>query len=186
MNSFSEKEKATLRREKIAARNSLTEEERREKSSAICRRILTLPAFREAQTVMIYRGVSGEVRLDELASLAPDKRYVYPRCLAGREMEALTPSDESAWRTGPFRIPEPDPDRSEKVEPEDIDLVLCPCTAFDAAGGRLGMGGGYYDRFLPFCTRAAVIAVAFEVQRTDRVPAEPWDRKPDAVITEAT
>lgn len=184
MNALSGNGRADLRRQKIAAREALGEAARREKSSAIVRRILALPAFRDAGTVMLYRAVGGEVMLDGLPSLAPDKRYVYPRCLAGREMEALAPANGEAWRTGAYGIPEPDPDLSERVEPGDIDLVICPCTAFDAAGSRLGMGGGYYDRFLPRCGHANIIAVAFEVQRAEHIPAEPWDRKVDTVITE--
>lgn len=186
MKSFSGLDRATLRREKKAAREALSETERREKSEAIVRKILAHPAFQKAGTVMLYRAVGGEVMLDDLPSLALGKRYVYPRCLPGRAMEALAPADENAWKKGAFQIPEPDPVRSEKVPPEEIDLVLCPCASFDGSGNRLGMGGGYYDRFLPRCSRAAVLAVAFEVQRADRIPCEPWDRRVDGVVTEMT
>ena len=54
----------------------------------------------------------------------------------------------------------------------------------DEQGNRLGMGCGYYDRFLPGCENAFLAAVAFEYQRTARIPAEPWDRPMDAAVTE--
>ena len=57
------------------------------------------------------------------------------------------------------------------LQPEQLDLVLVPCTAFDAGCYRVGMGKGYYDRYLPYCTRAVKIGIALEVQR---VPAPPW------------
>ena len=56
--------------------------------------------------------------------------------------------------------------------------------AFDAAGRRLGYGGGFYDRLLPL-VRAGVprIAGAFDVQIVDEVPAGPQDRRVDAVVS---
>ena len=80
---------------------------------------------------------------------------------------------------------EPVPESSEPVAPEDIDLVVCPCTAFDEAGGRMGMGGGFYDRFLPQCVHAAVFAAAFEIQKVKMLPTEAWDVPMDVVFTEA-
>ena len=70
------------------------------------------------------------------------------------------------------------------VAPEEIDLVLCPCSAFDRGHRRLGMGGGYYDRFLGKCVHADIFAVAYAVQEADEVPTEAFDRKMDKVITE--
>ena len=78
----------------------------------------------------------------------------------------------------------PDPARSEEVDPAELDLVLCPCTAYDGEGHRLGMGGGYYDRFLPRCVNAVTAAVAFEKQRAGHVPMDGYDRGVDMVITE--
>lgn len=176
--------KARIRREKIKARDTVSPRECAEKSAAIIERILESEIFRKAEVVMIYRAVRGEVRLDSLPARAPGKKYVYPLCMANREMRALLPGASDSWRTGPFRIPEPDPEMSEEIPPDRIDLVFCPCTAFDTDCNRLGMGGGYYDRFLPKCGNAVVLAVAFEVQRTESVPHDFRDRRMDGVITE--
>jgi 5-formyltetrahydrofolate cyclo-ligase len=176
--------KNKLRREKIAAREALSAGERQAKSEEIARHIAALPEFQAARTVMLYRGIKGEVRLDHLTCLAPHKRYAYPLCRDGGKMLALIPEDVTAFKPGPFGIPEPDPSRSEETEPEEIDLVICPCTSFDDAGRRLGMGGGYYDRFLPRCTRAHVIAAAFACQRAEELPEEPHDVRMELVVTE--
>ena len=69
------------------------------------------------------------------------------------------------------------------VPPEEIDLVICPCTAFDESGHRLGMGAGYYDAVLARLGGAAAIA-AFESQRAEQLPAEPWDVPAPLIFTE--
>ncbi len=94
------------------------------------------------------------------------------------------------WRDGdplhsrPFGLLEPGPDAAT-VEP---DLLLVPLLAFDAAGRRIGYGGGFYDRTLAgLRARRAVraVGVAYEGQRCDRVPAGPTDERLDAIVTEA-
>ena len=176
----------TLRKEKIKARESFTKEERDFLSQKIVERILDMREFQEAKTIMIYRGIRGEVRLKllEIAEKSKGKQFLFPLCLPEREMAALAPLGEDAWQPGSFGIMEPALEKSQLVQPEDIDLILCPCTAFDEDCNRMGMGGGYYDRYLPKCEKAAVAAVAFEVQKADAIPMEPWDRAVDLVITE--
>ena len=175
-----------LRKEKIKARESLTQEERDFRSKEVVEHILALDEFQKAKTVMIYRGIRGEVRLNllELAQESKGKQFLFPLCLPEREMVALCPLDENAWRAGSYGIEEPVMERSQLVLPEDIDFVISPCTVFDEDCNRMGMGGGYYDRYLPKCKNAVVAAVAFEIQKTDSVPMESWDKAVDLVITE--
>ena len=175
-----------LRKEKIRAREALNYELREEKSRQISANLLASPEFRRAKTIMVYRGVKGEVRLDALigAPEAEDKRFCYPLCISKTEMIALVPGGEDGWRPGAFGIPEPVRELAEEVPPEEIDLVVCPLTGFDEACRRLGMGGGFYDRYLPKCVNAGIVAVAFECQKAKEVPTEAWDKPVDAVFTE--
>ena len=171
-------ERQGLRQRYIRARESLTPEERAEKSSRAVERIAELPEFRQASVVMIYRAVRGEMTLEQLPG-HPAARG--KRCAGPGTMQAMIPG---GWKEGFRGIPEPDPVCSEEVAPEEIDLVICPGAAFDRECTRLGMGGGYYDRFLPRCGKAAVILAAFEAQRADRLPREQWDIPMDRVVTE--
>ena len=71
-----------------------------------------------------------------------------------------------------------------ELKPEDIDLVICPCTSFDEELGRMGMGAGYYDRYLEKCSGAHIVAVAFECQKADSVMRQEWDKPMEKVFTE--
>lgn len=68
------------------------------------------------------------------------------------------------------------------------DLVACPVLAFDATGGRLGQGGGYYDRTLERLRaqtrKPMVVGLAFSVQEVEVVPRLAHDQKLDAILTE--
>lgn len=178
--------RARLRREKIQARDRLDPAVREALSRRIVQRIVSCPAFQRAGTVLIYRAIRGEVRLTalETAAEAAGKRLAYPRCTGAREITAYLPGGPEAWAPGCFGILEPVPGLSEPIPPEELDLVICPCTVFDERCGRMGMGGGFYDRYLPRCTNAPAACVAFEVQKAPRVPMAAWDRFTDLVLTE--
>lgn len=179
--------KKWLRRHKIAVREALKAGDRAEKSSLLCARIADTQEFADAETVLIYNWTGGEVRLDDIRDIAEEqgKRVLYPVCVSKTEMIAVEPGEgDDAWRKGSFGILEPDPEKGTIVPPAEIDLVICPCTSFDEEGRRLGMGGGFYDRYLPECTGAYKISAAYEVQKTLQIPAEKFDIHTDAIVTE--
>ena len=180
-------ERKRMRSACIAARNALTPEERLEKSRAIAERLVSTQEFKNAETVMIYRATKGEVRLEPLEERpeAAEKRLCYPLCISKTEMIALIPQGEDAWQAGYMGIGEPVKEKSEEIAPEDIDLIVCPCSGFDESCARMGMGAGFYDRFLERCVNASVIAVAFEAQKAEKLPTEPWDRPMGLVVTES-
>ncbi|MEY4932505.1 MAG: hypothetical protein RLZZ403_825 [Pseudomonadota bacterium] len=79
---------------------------------------------------------------------------------------------------------------STRIAPRELDRVFVPLSAFDAAGRRLGTGGGFYDRRFAFLAsrrqwrKPRLIGVAYEMQRVPSIPVEPWDVVMDAVITQ--
>lgn len=175
-----------LRKSRIRARDRLTPEERVRLSEQIAARIAASEEFQRAKTVLIYRATRGEVRLEalEAAPEARGKRFVFPLCTSQTEMTALLPEGEDAWVSGYCGILEPVPEKSQRIPPEDIDLALCPCTVFDESCQRMGMGAGFYDRYLPQCRNARIASVAFEVQKAAKVPADPWDQPMELTFTE--
>ena len=176
-------EKESARKLALRARSGLSAEEREGKAASVVTWIAALPEFRAAHTVMLYRAVRGELSLEALPShpAAAGKRFVYPCCVSETEMEAMLPG---GWKHGAFGIPEPAEDVSAAVPPEEIGLVVCPGTAFDDRGTRLGMGAGYYDRFLPKCSHAVLAMAAFEAQHFPSLPSSPRDIPLDLAVTE--
>jgi 5-formyltetrahydrofolate cyclo-ligase len=63
------------------------------------------------------------------------------------------------------------------------DLVLVPLLAFDRTGGRLGFGGGYYDRTLVALPPVCKVGVAFDEQEVDLVPTDHLDQRMDWIVT---
>ena len=176
-------EKKALREHFSRLRAGLAAGERAEKAACIADRIADLPEYRNASVLLIYAALPGEVDLQPLADhpASAGKRLAYPVCVSRTDMKAMIPG---GWRCGAYGIREPDPACSEDVPPEDLDLVICPGLAFDETGTRLGMGGGYYDRFLPRCARARVIMAAFEAQHAAILPREGTDVRMDRIVTE--
>lgn len=95
--------------------------------------------------------------------------------------EALT---FRAWRPGDVLIPERFGTMRPTGEILVPDMLLIPLLAFDAAGGRLGYGAGFYDRTLAALPNRFRLGCAFAAQQVDAVPVGPYDIRLDAVATE--
>lgn len=170
----------------LGSRLRLTQAQRKEYSEIICRRLTELPCLRAARTVFSYCATEGEVNLDDFHrwAVSQGKRLAFPVTRGGGVMEARVPRDDKSWETGGYGIPAPIPERSVLIPPEQIDAILIPCVGFDANGGRLGHGGGYYDRYLAACPDAARVCAAFEAQRLEAVARESTDLPMGAIVTE--
>ena len=169
----------------IAARRALSDTERTRSNAALCARIMALDCFKKAENILLYAAFGGEADLSALAVEAArqGKTPAYPVCGEGFSLTAAVPGPDG-WEVGAYGIRTPILSRSAVLPPDKLDLVLVPCTAFDAACRRVGMGKGYYDRYLPRCTRAVKLGVAFEAQRVDAAAVDAHDEKLDGFVTE--
>lgn len=182
---MSDGEKRAQRKAGIAARRALDEAERKKANAELCRRIMESEEFHRAKTILAYAAFGGEADLDWLIREAErqGKTVAYPVCGEGFTMTAAVPAADG-WEIGLYGIRTPLLNRSLILEPRQLELVLVPCTAFDESCMRVGMGKGYYDRYLPRCTNAAKIGVAFEAQKVPEAAADEHDQRLDAFITE--
>jgi len=179
-----------IRKEKLALRDALTDDEQKHKSDSIINKILDFNEIKSAKNIFIYVHFRSEVRTVELIDklMKMNKRISVPITrLQEKRMDAVHITDVSKDLVpGYCDIPEPHPDILHKniTEPQNIDVVIIPGSVFDERGGRMGYGGGYYDRFLERIPYATRIGLAYEVQIVNEIPLQPHDELLDYTVTE--
>jgi len=159
-------------------------------SGAIFERLVELPQYARARTVLCYVSFRSEVSTHAFFARmwADGKRVVVPYCRA-QHLELFCFSNFDDLAPGMLGILEPKPElrvqSQRRAEVQELDLLVIPGLAFDRQGGRLGYGKGYFDRLLLGARADALLAaVAFECQLFDNVPMQSYDVRVDAVITE--
>ena len=156
------------------------ENERRQRSEAIRRKVCRLAAFRRAKTICCYVALPYEVQTRRLIEemLTKGKRVVVPvtRPRTKRlDLSEVRHPDTELVR-GPLGVWEPARSARRPVPVEALDLVLVPGIAFDRRGRRLGHGHGYFDRFLARLPKTTpTVGLAFRFQILDRLPVAAHD-----------
>jgi 5-formyltetrahydrofolate cyclo-ligase len=133
--------------------------------------------------VALYASLADELSTGPFAAKArrAGKALLWPR-LAGRGLE-FAPARVEDLRPGRYGVPAPPPE-IPAVALGPGDLLLVPGVAFDAAGRRLGRGGGHYDRVLAASDGAVPVGVGYAFQLVGEVPVEPHDRPVRAWLCE--
>lgn len=179
--------KAQLRREYRRRRAALAPAERRRAAERAARRLAASPMFRRARHLALYLAHGSELETEPLLQLcrAAGKSVYVPRVLDGHRLRFDQLLAHAKLRRNRYGIREPAL-RGRRCSAVRLDLVLLPLSAFDAQGHRLGAGGGYYDR--AFSQRRGggpwLVGYAYALQQAPALPAEPWDVRLDAVVTD--
>jgi len=183
--------KQILRRRILERRSRVIAGLRGQYSAAIAQRILQLPEYRNAQTVLAYMhfGAEFESEIFVRQTLADGKTLLLPRVnTATRELELYRVEDVDAQLApGAYGIREPVAESCVRVDAPQPDFILLPGVAFGCQGERLGYGGGFYDKLLAqllAMQRPALVAGAFEMQVVADIPMEATDQRIDWLVTE--
>jgi 5-formyltetrahydrofolate cyclo-ligase len=183
-------ERQELRRHYRRKRNALTPEIQNLNAEAVAKHFFASGLGLRAKTIGAYFAEDAELDLSPLIMrlLAAKKRLAMPVVRADGIMEFYRYRRNGRLVLNRYGIPEPAPGAAF-VSPLSIDLLLVPLVAFDRFGMRLGMGAGFYDRFLgriPERFRPLLVGIAHETQRCmDPLPFEDWDIPLNGVVTEA-
>ena len=175
--------KVALRRSVLAARRDLAHEQRQRGSRSAVDRLLRLPEVWRSSVVALYVAMPDEADPVHACTFLAERgiRALYPR-VRGERLELAEARDPRTLPTGFRGIPEP---TGPAIGPEVVDVLVLPGVAFDLDGGRLGHGGGHYDRLLPAVPEDAVrIGLCFSCQVVPVVPREDHDQLVDIVVTD--
>ena len=174
-----------LRRMLRKARRALTPSEQRQAAQGLYRQLAQHPLFRRAKHISLYLPTDGEIdpRLLLRAAQRRGKASYLPVLSAWPRtkmvFQRVRPGE--TLRPNRFRILEPRVNARRQRKVWALDLVLLPLVGFDDVGGRLGMGGGFYDRSLAYLARRkhwrkpTLLGLAHECQKVDRLAQASWD-----------
>lgn len=139
------------------------------------------PAFRAAETVLLYHSLNDEVDTHDFIRKWSKKKQILLPVVVGNELELRLYTGPEDMQIGSYGIEEPMGETY--TDYESIDFIVVPGVAFDRKGNRLGRGKGYYDRLLPHIPSAYKAGICFPFQLVEEVPAEPHDIRMDIIIT---
>jgi 5-formyltetrahydrofolate cyclo-ligase len=165
-------------------RDSMTPEERLDKSRRICNHFLDLIPYGE--TVLAYTSKEKEVNTREIITTLLERGNPVVVPIIVKEDRSLRLSfirDLSSLVPSTFGVPEPTGSETPAMGAE-VDTIVLPMLGFDRSGRRIGYGAGYYDRFLEKNPALQKIGIAFACQEYDNLPVDENDIPVDCIITE--
>ena len=174
--------KKDIRKKIFAERKLHTDEQIEAMSRTITDKVTALPAFKNADRILVYADYNHEVVTEYLIKEAwkAGKEVAVPK-VVGKDMVFYKLTDLARLEPGYFGIPEP---VSGEIVNWSKALMIMPGVAFDRANHRVGYGGGFYDRYLEKHPQLERVAIAFSFQMLPEVPTEPTDICPQIIVTE--
>lgn len=170
-------------------RRALSSEQQQQAALALASNLQSLSYIQQATRIGLYWPCDGEIDprfLMQHAALAHVQFF-----LPVIQDDEAQPLSFMRWQQGDVlknnRYGIAEPVQGERITVADLDVLLLPLTGFDAAGNRLGMGGGYYDRALAYKRQFPkkppyLIGVAHACQQVESLPVEAWDVPLDGVV----
>jgi 5-formyltetrahydrofolate cyclo-ligase len=181
--------KRKLRQQLRQSRRGLSTTAQAQAGRSLSEQLLRNSHFQQARHIACYFPADGEIDTRPLmrASLAAGKQLYLP-VITRKRMQFHPYQKGQRLYKSRFGLLQPRPD-SRPISSAALDLVIVPLVGFDKRGARLGMGGGFYDRFFQRALKRdgkpLLLGVAHSIQQLDCVPLECWDRTLHAIVTES-
>ncbi|WP_188689136.1 5-formyltetrahydrofolate cyclo-ligase [Bowmanella pacifica] len=180
-----------LRQYYRAARTALSTQQQQMAARDLVKQCMSLPAFQQAERIAVYLANDGELSPNELITHCwLEGKAVYLPVLhpfTAGNLVFVQYHPDSSMLANKYGIAEPRVSSASLCPLPLLDIVFTPLVAFDNAGNRMGMGGGYYDRTLRPVVRdqlkVQVIGLAHDCQQCDALPVQPWDIPMHKIIT---
>ncbi|MCH4157734.1 MAG: 5-formyltetrahydrofolate cyclo-ligase [Acidaminococcaceae bacterium] len=178
-------EKKQVRQELLQIRKSFSPQEVEAKSAAVCQHILGSTAYRQAHCIMAFLAFGQEISVDRVLqdALNSNKIIAVPYVLSKTEFKAVRFQSFRDLELDRYGIRSVKPPVQE-VHPEAFDLLLVPGVGFSRQGQRMGMGAGYYDRFLALTSGFKLGVTCTALLTGAALPVDRFDQDVDALVTE--
>lgn len=186
--------KAIQRDEGKSRRDALTFKKKEVKDKAILENLFSFEPVIDAKTIHVYISFGSECSTGDIIRwlMKQGKKVVVPITDSKNKVLTLSLLEEfgpSFLAKNSFGISEPI--KRTDLRPSDVDLAILPGMLFDRSGGRMGYGGGYYDRLIPQITASAtddkkklIVALAYSEQIIKKVHTTEHDMSVDYIISE--
>jgi len=195
-------DKKCFRKAMLAKRDAIPYEKRIEADNARNECIRNWDVYQNAELLLFYVSYRSEADTLQLIkeALEEERKVAVPKVI-GTEMAFYRIAEFSQLIEGYKGILEPDRSQCKAVteangaddgQPQPVarhilpenTILFVPGCAFDANGGRMGYGGGFYDRFMERYPKVLRVALAYEEQLAEAVPREAHDKSVDVIVTE--
>lgn len=181
--------KKELRKDILKERDSLEDKFKKSMDKSIQDKLFSSEYYKKAEKIFIYISYGSEIDTKSIInrSLSEGKKIYVPRTIFNDKiMDAVEIKSLDNLIEDRYGILEPSFEE-EKIDPDQLDLIIVPGTAFDNNGGRMGYGAGYYDRYFKKITNKSKnikLALAYDFQILDCVPMEEHDVPMDIIYTD--
>ena len=181
-------DKKKIRQKILKIRQNLDFSKVQKKSKKMQQILENSEFFKISKNILFFFPVFGEPDFLNLAKkYLRQKRILFPRVIKNKfgktKMEIAEIKNFADFSPGIFKILVPKKEIVAEKFPENIDLFLVPAVAVDFFGNRIGMGGGFFDKFLSNL-KGKKIATVFDFQIFPKIPYETHDQKMDFILSE--
>ncbi len=174
---MTKKEVRAFQKKRILEIQNRFEKEEKIKSNLLAR-------LQSCKKILAYRADLWEVNLDSIweNSDSKDTQFYFPRVtsIETKSMEFIRPS---SWEIGAYGLSEPV--GTDKISPEEADLLIVPALGFNEKGFRLGRGAGFYDRAFQNIKPKKMIGISFLELFSIDFPSSDYDIRVGELVTDS-